>query len=209
MKQEELFSYIYDFLSQLLENKEICSNVNQIILFGSVARGDFHNKSDIDLFVDTKQPKKINHLIKREINKFEIRAEKTWFLRGINLTIKAIVGNLNQPQWRELREEILSYSKVLFGPYEKAPEQGKPALLITYELKSIPQKSKMVLLRKLYGYKSWKKNKEYVQKGLLLELGGRKIEANVILINRENWPQIKSLFLKLKVKYTLQEIWGK
>ncbi len=209
MKQEELFSYVYDFLSQLLENKEIFSTINQIILFGSVARGDFHSKSDIDLFVDTKQPKKIKELIKKELNKFELRAEKTWLLRGINLPLKTIVGDLSQPQWKELREEILSYGKILFGSYEGTSENRKRFFLIIYELKSLSQRSKMTLLRKLHGYKSSKNDKEYVQKGLLQEIGGKKIEANVILINPETWPRVKLLFQPLKVKYTIQEIWTK
>ncbi len=209
MKQEELFSYVYDFLSQLLENKEIFSSINRIILFGSIARGDFHSKSDIDLFVDTKQPKKIKLLVKKELNKFELRAEKTWLLRGINLSLKVIVDDLSKPQWKELQEEILSYGKILLGSYEGAPESRKRFLLVTYELKSLSQKSKMALLRKLHGYKSLKKDKEYVQKGLLQEIGGKKIETNVVLISPETWPRVKLLFQPLKVKYTLQEIWTK
>ena len=209
MNQEELFSYVYDFLSHLLENKVIFSNINQIVLFGSVVRGDFHNKSDIDLFIDTKQSKKVNLLVKKEINNFELRSEKTWFLRGVTLPLKVIVGDLSQPQWKELQEEIISYGKVLFGSFESFPEKGKHLLLLTYELIGIHQNKKMALLRNLYGYKSKKENKEYHQKGLLEEIGGRKVQANVILIPPEGWLQVKTEFKKHNIRYTLQEIWTK
>ena len=47
MKMSEIYSYIYDFLSILHENSSFNKHVKGLILFGSVARGDFTKKSDI------------------------------------------------------------------------------------------------------------------------------------------------------------------
>ena len=52
MKQSEVFSYVYDFISQILEKKEIFESIKRIILFGSIARGDFDKDSDIDIFIE-------------------------------------------------------------------------------------------------------------------------------------------------------------
>ena len=77
MKMAELFSYTYDFLSQLLEHEEILQSVQKIILFGSAVRGDFHSTSDIDLFIDTTSAPQIQKIVKREQSLFEKRIEKT------------------------------------------------------------------------------------------------------------------------------------
>lgn len=52
MKQNELFSYVYDFISQMLENRDIFGKIRKIILYGSIVRSDFTRDSDIDLFID-------------------------------------------------------------------------------------------------------------------------------------------------------------
>ncbi|MBU0459737.1 MAG: nucleotidyltransferase domain-containing protein, partial [Nanoarchaeota archaeon] len=165
MRQNELFSYVYDFVSQLLDEKLIFDSVSKIILFGSVVRGDFRKGSDVDLFVELKtlkEKKKIDHLIKKELNKFETRAEKSWYLRGVNLPIKLLIGNLDQ--FKDLKEEISSYSKVVYGQYEEIPGRIKHKVLVTYEIKKLSQKNKMSFLRKLFGYVSVKKGKKYVSK---------------------------------------------
>lgn len=204
MKQHETISYVYDFISQLLDNKKLFDSIKRIILFGSVARGDFRKESDVDLFIDTN--KKIDKTIGKEINKFEKRCEKSWHLRGIDLPIKVLVGNLNEKRWKNLKEEIISYGKIIYGKFEELPEEGKHKILIDYELKCISQKKKMSFLRKLYGYKTKKGKKEYRQKGLLEEIKGEKIGSNALLINFENLLFIKKLLKSHKIKYQLRDV---
>jgi len=212
MKQNELFSYGYDFVSQLLDNKMLFDSIKRIIFFGSVVRGDFSKGSDIDLFIDLKslkEYKKINDLIKKEINKFETRCEKTWFLREINLPIKIIVGNLEQEKWKDLREEILSYGKIVYGKFERLPEKLEHKLLVTYEIKKLSQKKKMSFLRRLYGYVVKKKEKKYIQKGLIDEIKGEKISPNALMIRAEDLLRVKKILKEYKIKYWLRDIWSK
>ncbi len=49
---KNLFPYIYDFLSLLSEDDKLKSKIKRIILFGSVARGEADEESDIDIFID-------------------------------------------------------------------------------------------------------------------------------------------------------------
>lgn len=212
MKQYELFSYVYDFTSQLLDNKIIFSSLKRIILFGSVARGDIRKESDVDLFIDLKYPKEqkeINNLIKKEINKFEARSEKTWFLRGIDFPIKVIVGSLEQGKWEDLREEILSYGTIIYGRFEEKPEKLEHKILIDYNLKKLSQRNKMAFLRKLYGYVLRKQGKEYVQKGLISEIKGEKIGAKALLVKAEDLMKIKSLLKRYLIKYGVRDVWLK
>ncbi len=53
LEKNELIAYASDFVSYLLSKfKE--GEINRVILHGSIARGDFDEESDIDLFIDVK-----------------------------------------------------------------------------------------------------------------------------------------------------------
>ena len=212
MKQSELFSYVYDFISQLIENQEIFDKVRRIILFGSVARGNFTPKSDIDLFIDIKsldEEKEVDRLIRLELYKFETRAEKTWFLRKINLPIKPVIGNIEQEKWKDLRDLILNYGKIIYGDFEHFPDKTKHKILIVYNILNLSQKRKMSFLRRLYGYTITKGRKKYVQGGVIDEINGEKISANSILIDANNLTIIKKLLKEHGLKYTLRDAWIK
>lgn len=209
MKQHELFSYVYDFISQLIDHEEIIQRVRTIILFGSVVRGDFHPESDIDLFIDIAgQSTTVESLVKKEISLFEKRIEKTWLLRNINPPLKILVGDINQQRWSNLKDELARYGKMVYGKYEEKPDKLRHHLLISYEPKTLPQKRKMAFLRALLGYRSLKGKKEYVQKGLLDQMNGVRVGSKAILINREQAKEIKETLQKHKVKYTIKEVWS-
>ena len=57
MKKNELYAYLTDFLSILYLKKDLLTKINSIILFGSVARGDFDKKSDVDILFINKNKK--------------------------------------------------------------------------------------------------------------------------------------------------------
>jgi len=208
MKQQELFSYLYDFLSSLLDHAEILPSVRKIILFGSAVRGDFHPHSDIDLFIDTLSPPKIEKIVQREQSLFEKRIEKTWELRGIGLPIKVQIGDINHSRWDALREQMAQHGKIVYGPYEQAPLGLHHHALMTYDLSALPQKKKMGFLRAAYGYKSKKGRVEYSKKGLLEEWGGRRIGTNAVLIPRDKVREIRSLFHKYRLTPQVKDIWA-
>jgi len=47
-----LISYSIDFVSFLIQKTKSREKIKNIILFGSVARGEADRESDIDLFID-------------------------------------------------------------------------------------------------------------------------------------------------------------
>jgi len=207
MKQQELYSYVYDFISQLLENNESINLIRKIILYGSVARGNFTEKSDIDIFIDTTNPSKLKAQVEKELNKFEQKVEKTWALRGIKLPLKIMIENIEHSRWKNLREEIASYGKIIYGSIEETPMKLKHFLLVSYELKNLTQKEKMSLIRKLHGYISKKESVEYTKTGLVKEIAGEKMGSNIILIPRLEWDKIKKILSLYKTKYTIKDIW--
>lgn len=208
MKQQELFSYVYDFLSSLLDHEEILQSVRKIILFGSVVRGDFHARSDIDMFIDTLSASKIEKVVQKEQSLFEQKIKKTWELRGISLPFMIQRGDLNHPRWEALRDQIAQYGKIVYGSYEQAPPGLQHYILMTYDLSALKQKKKMGFIRAVYGYKSKKGRVEYSKKGLLEEVGGRRVGINSLLIPRDKVREIRSLFNKYRVIPRIKDVWA-
>jgi predicted nucleotidyltransferase len=209
MSQHELISYAYDFVSQLMDKQELFKAIRRIVLFGSVVRGDYTEQSDVDLFIDVESAApKMQLLVNKELSKFEIKCKKTWYLRKISLPIKAMVGDLEGEEWKELRNEIASYGKLLYGRYEQAPSELKQKLLLSYDLKKISQKRKMSFLRKLYGYSLKKGKRTYTSSGILAPNSYERIAQGVIT-SPEEWSKIKSLLKSHHVTYTIREEWVK
>ena len=205
-----IFSYIYDFLSLVFENDEIKNEIKSIVLFGSVAKGVYDKKSDIDLFFDVKHWKNketIERNLKSVLKSFEIKAEKTWNLKGMKFPINFIVDSLESETWTNLKDEIISSGIVLFGDYKETPENVEHLFLFYYTLNNLNRKNKMKFIRKFFGYSIRKKDKEYKQKGLLEVMGGIKLSSNVILIPSRDVLNVKNVFNEYKIKYKIKEIW--
>lgn len=209
MNQKIIIAYIYDFLSHIFENK---IPVNKIILFGSIARNEFDKQSDIDLFIEPKQKSKIKEIetkIKEIKQEFESEKEHTWTLKNINYPIRELIGDLEDPTWKTLKEDIISNGIMLYGKYEELPKEIKHYALINYSLKNLKQKEKMKFLRTLFGYSIKKAKKIYKQEGFIQQINGKKLTKNIILIPLDESARIKDLFEKFKIKIEMREIWQK
>jgi len=210
MKSESYtYSYIYDFLSYVFEKEELRKEIREIILFGSVAKGVFDKKSDIDLFfnVNKEQEEKSEKLIKEALKSFQIKAEKTWYLKNVNYPINFIVGDLKDDAWDDFRDEITSTGIVLYGNFQEVPEKLNQKYLFYYSLNTLQRKKKMQFIRQLFGYSVKAKNKKYYQKGILDGADGLKIASNVILVDKKDILTIKELFKRFKIKYKIIEVW--
>ena len=121
---KEIIAYVYDFLSMVFED-EVKEKIKEVILFGSVAKGTFDKKSDIDLFFNIKEKKdekEIEEKLKSILKSFEVKSEKTWALKNIKLPISFIAGNLEDKTWKNIKEEIISSGILLYGEYKENPE---------------------------------------------------------------------------------------
>ena len=204
------FSYVYDFLSMVFEEEEIVKDLNEVFLFGSIAKGTYDKDSDIDLFFDvrnTKSIKKIEEKLKEILKSFEMKADKTWKLKRISFPINFLVGSLEDKTWEKLRDEIISLGIILYGKDKEMASETKHYFLFYYSLNNLERKNKMKFIRNLFGYILKKDKKKYVQDGLLQEIRGLKLASNVILIPSNGILRIKSFFRKHKVSYKIFETW--
>ena len=205
-----VLSYVYDFISMVWDDESLKDDIKSVILFGSIAKGAYDKKSDIDLFFDIKNRvnvKDFEKKLKLILKSFEIKAENTWNLKGIKFPINFIVGSLEDETWKNLREEIISSGIMLYGAFKEIPDNLKHYFLFYYSLQNLDRKDKMKFIRKFFGYNLRKNKKEYTQKGLLEQIGGTKLGSNVILASSEYILDIKNILNKFRIKYKIKEIW--
>lgn len=206
-----IFAYIYDFISFLFE-KNLKEEIKNIILYGSVASGEFDEQSDIDIFIevwDKNKKSKIEEKVKEQLSKFEDIAARIWYPRGIKNRFSIIIDSLDSPKWENLKYDIISNGILLYGKFEKMLEKEKMLheVLVTFSLNKLKQLKKMRFVRELYGYKL--KKGKYTREGILTVYGGIKISSNSILIPIEKIKEFRKLFAKFKITPKIREIWVK
>jgi len=197
MKRNKLISLAQSFVAFLIESVDI----DQAILFGSVANNEFDEESDIDIFIDTekKNEKKIDNAL------FLFEKSDTYqkyVITGIKNKISLKIGKLDK--WPSLKRSIISNGIMLYGKYKEKPSGLKQYTIITMSFKNVKRKDKVKIWRKLYGYKQRVGKKTYVVEGISkLKLGN-----SCILIKPEEKNKIKDILKKYRIRYKIYEIWS-
>lgn len=200
----KLIAYTYDFASYFLLQPSINFDINQIILFGSVARGDATQESDIDLFIDVLENDKKVEQIKRIINKIKdyfLESERIgkWKLLGIKNDFSIIVGRLKDDRWKDLRENISLYGMVIFKRYVEKKDGSNYAAVKWFSPKQINLRVK--LTRGLYGYKQ--KGKFY--EGILKRIDAVSLGNGAALIPLQHLAKLTKILKELQIKFTIKE----
>lgn len=204
-----IFAYIYDFISFLFE-KNLKKELKNIILFGSVASGEFDEQSDIDIFIeiwDKSKKKDMEKKIKEQLHKFEEMAARTWYPRGIKNSFSILIGNLDSAEWKNVKYDIISNGILLYGKFERLPEKKQHNVLITFSLNKLKQSDKMQFIRELYGYEHKKNKRKYTKVGFIQGYGGIKLSSNSILVPIETVKEFRKLFSEFKITPEVREVW--
>ncbi len=201
----KLIAYAEDFVSFLLEKLNRNSDkISQIILFGSVARGEAGRRSDIDLFIDVtdeKLEKQINGI--KESFYESIKVKKYWNLLGIKNEISCSVGKLDE--WDELQRSLIANGIVLFGKYVGKVDIEQYYLFIISQGKD--RNKNISVWRTLYGYTQKVGKKKYTKDGLIREYGGEKISRGVFIVPAEHARKISSYLRQNKFKQKIIPFW--
>ena len=199
MEQNELISYSMEFASFLVRN---IKSIEKIILYGSIARGDFHSDSDIDLFVDIneKENEKIQKLKERF---YKTESAKRWVLKGVKNEFSIIVGNLESDEWIDLKRALINTGILLYGKYKSNVEKVYAYSIFVFE-NIKPDKKRILIFRKLFGFKLDKKR--YL--GFVEKLHGVKLGKSSIIIPLEHVKKIKDYLHEKKVKFKIYDLWS-
>lgn len=201
----KIIAYAIDCASYILQSlREDAKYIDEIILFGSVARGEEGKESDIDIFFNT------NKEIEKEIISAKERflaSQKAeyWKILNVKNEINIQTGDLRKE--KGLKESIISNGIILFGKYSPKEEKERAVLFTIHSKKKTSQNLK--LWRKLYGYKQKVGKKTYSIKGLLEQYSGEKIAKGAFIIKSQYANQIHTFLKKTKVPHELRNIWTK
>jgi len=187
-------------LKKIAKELSRIEDVKAVILYGSLARGEFTSRSDIDLFILTTDDN-----TQKEVEDKVIELESE-IGRNIQPTIRTITEL--QKTDTGLLQNIFQEGKIL---YLKEPSdipsaillQQKPFLIYSFQISSLPQKDKARFNRQLYE----QTKKDYKYKGLLQEIGGQKLSSGCIMIPHMQKETIEKFFRKFKVKFEQLKVW--
>lgn len=202
----KLIAYAQSFTSFLLQRlNEDANQIKQIILFGSVTRGESNKKSDIDLFIDILNKKIENRIIKLKDRFYSSESFiHIWTLLGIKNEINCSIGKLED--WDNLKGSLIANGIVLYGKYKENTKTEQYYLFIVTHGKD--RNKNISMWRQLYGYKQKIGKKVYVKKGLVKEYEGKKLARGVFIIPSEHTQKIISFFKKNKfAKYEMIPFW--
>jgi len=198
-----LLAYAMSFASFLVDST-IGKHLNKILLFGSVARGDFTDESDIDLFIDIDE--KYEKDVEKQLLLFEqSQMYKLWQMKGIVHHFSLKLGILDQ--WK-LKREIISSGILLYGKYNALPDSAHYLLLVKINIGKRHVAEQMQIWRKLYGYTQKVGKKIYNSAGLIEKSGGRKLANTLFLVPMEKRQNILQFLRENKIQHTVYEIWS-
>lgn len=199
MNKEILIAYVYSYLSYLCREENVKSKIKKIYLFGSVARNDFDEESDIDIFIDVNSEDEVivNKSSQKALGKFlNIESEK-WRQRSIEKKINLKVGVLKE--W-ELKSSIEKEGIVLYASAYSSG--GRKFLLFSYG-PIVSSKQRVKIGRLLFG----RGEATFKSKGLVQLNGGKVVGPRVFLIPAELQNKVASVFSKEKINFQFEEVW--
>jgi len=200
-----LIAMASDFASFLLGQEDTSQGIDRIILFGSVARGDYGAQSDIDLFVDA-EPQLEKRLQAALGTWLASKRAQEWRILGVENMISLKVGRLES--WPDLHRAIIADGIQLYGKYIEAPKGMAPYLLVSLKMPKMTGSAKVVLSRQLFGYTQKVGKKVYRSSGLVGRLGGQRIARGALMLPVKSAPKLFEILRKRKIAYTSREIWS-
>lgn len=196
-----LKSYASYFVSYLLNNLKNIGNIERIILYGSIAKEEATNESDVDIFIEVrKKTKKFEKEIEETKKNFYQSRENALFRsKGIDNKFSIKIGKIKE--WKELYKSIASTGIVMYGPYEakELPSSVKHFIIIFWNKIG---KNRGSFLNKLYGFNT--KGKHY--DGLILKLNGKKLGKSCMMLPIQYKKIIFKLLREHKVEAKILEI---
>jgi len=192
-----LQSQVYDRIEHVVAKIKRIDGVVGIILFGSYARGDYDEGSDVDLLAIFGDK---NALRQGSKELYSAASESDLFLQIVSLTVDELKSsNLLESAKREGKTYLANddVKKLL-------DELHKAYALITFSSAKLSPKDKVVFTQELEGRGKGK----YTYEGWIQRLGGYKVGRGVMMIPVENLRTITQVLEQKSVDYVIRYVWA-
>ncbi|MBU2565748.1 MAG: nucleotidyltransferase domain-containing protein [Candidatus Thermoplasmatota archaeon] len=185
-------------ISNFIDKVRKIPEVEGIVLYGSLARGDYDRRSDIDLLVilNTKRPVSFLTQITKICSDIEKDRKITPVLTNLRDKDEGFLRNV-------FREGSVLYGKLLLTAKQMAL---RPYMLVTYDLSNKKHSLQVKISRKVYGYASKKKLPggkiyEYKYRGLKGLYNATVVSDSTMILPYDKAQEFMRELNKLKVKY--------
>lgn len=183
--------------------KEEVPSIETAVLFGSMVRGDYDSRSDIDIMLvsDSEHKDEINATISKIITEFHPHRE-----------IRTVLTNLHDYD-EDYYQNVFREGKVLFGKVILTPDHLalKPYLIVSYDLSGKPNTLQVKISKKVHGYTSKKiiddKEKIYTYPGIEEKYGGKIVSKSAIILPFDKGKEFSNELTQLGVPYRIFKIW--
>src|SRR3989338_1087609 len=196
----DLIAYAMAFSSFLIQ-KTSGEKIKNIILFGSVARGEAGKESDVDIFIDVvKRLPALENTIRGSADAFKSSSKyrNYWKPMGIENDIQLTIGQLQQ--WKELKPSIVSNGILLYGKFKPEVKEGAHRAFFIWE-NIKPNARRVSFNKKLFGHRQGKK----FYSGMLQDYSGEKAGKGCIAVPLENAERFQQLFRTYKISVKIRK----
>lgn len=177
-------------------------NLVGVVLYGSAITGDVSKKSDIDLLLlfDCNHNPEIGeeaNIARRISSDISSKHDLAYPFSFVFVNMRELKEVEPDFLWNVVRESILIWGKPgeLIG---REPHPSlKPLVVVSYSVNNLSENNKRSLLRKLY-----------TSKNRLLDKKTDRLGPGTILVSAEKFEEVRKLFDKFHVKYSLRKVWG-
>ncbi|MDP6627189.1 MAG: nucleotidyltransferase domain-containing protein [Methanopyri archaeon] len=202
METNDLIAYAMEFSSFIMRS-DAARSVRRIVLYGSVARGDHDDESDIDVFVDCDED--VLDMVARTKIAFELsETHERWRLKGLTNPLSVKAGDITT--W-DIHRSVISSGILLYGRFSGRPDDAALHCLFVLDVSHLPRKDKMKVWRALYGYQQRVRGKLFTFPGIVRTVGGRKLGNGVVLVPVEGKDVVVRTLREHQVRYELTEVW--
>lgn len=188
-------------INKVVEKLKKLDRIQAIILYGSYAREESDPRSDIDLLIviDSENPNEYLETVIKSISALDKEGKISPRLTNLKDYDVSFFQNV-------IREGKVLWGKLIITDQKMGLQ---PYLLVHYDLTKVPQKIKVQVSRRVYGYTTHKKVKksikEYTYRGLMHEEGVL-VYPSTVLVPSSQQGFIE--FLKrIKVPFERKDIW--
>ena len=187
-------------LKKITKDLSEIPDLKLVVLYGSYARGENTSRSDIDLFI----------LTTKTITQEEIQNKVIELESEVGRNIQPTIRTISELQKTDsgLLQNIFKEGKVLYlrEPAEIPSAvllQQKPYIIYSFRISKLSQRDKVRFNRSLYE----QKRKGYKYKGLLDELGGKKLSSGCVMVPNNQKEKIEKFFKQLNVNFEQLKVW--
>jgi predicted nucleotidyltransferase len=194
---------INEVLKEFVREVSALPGLLSVILYGSVARGDYDARSDVDLlliFEDEISRESAERKVSEAVVRLGHRLEpQCYSLEGLKRADKSFLREV-------FRDSVQLYGTIKI-PSALTLLGLQPTRLVKIWIDELSSIEKVKFSQALYGRTSRVGKKSYTYRGLLHGLGGRQLGRGVIEVPENAWAELKSFLDGWKVKYKSEKIW--